>query len=635
MNIRYIASLASIVLMLLGAASCQKEVINGTTPESLVAEGSGEEIAFRALPAEFQRLRGDRMGSLPNGLSDLLARGNDTTLRFKAIAYNADGTNFFPTSDIKLDPDYLSGLRWGTEQAYKWPDNKIEVFAAIKAMETSLYDWNDPQLVETWLFLPPPYTNYETSLFKFDESDKSKNTIELVKPDFQTTHEDYNDIMVAHAIGDPEQHKAGGIPLKFEHILSEINVQVALSEGESGYPAQGLLMRYYKYAYIGGKFFSKDQEIFAPYYVNVAAVGLFDIKKFGTFTFNDKYLEDPEHQPIMNFEAVEVPVILDQSIKRSIIAYNRNDTEGPSVLQLTNQYQNVLGENDSYRFYIPPQTVTPWTGYKQHTEGKSQTEAPMDGGFYIGLLINFYTDTDKISAAGNTDYYLYPGFDVILNWKKRWIDAQPGGVEKIVGDQYHIPGSTYAWIAVPIPEDVKFESGKSYTFKINLLGNKPHRGLGYLAPIQPGRLSAAGNSNDFAAQRADPYTMDASYTNAIYHVNIKSLKNLFPTGVDDGVTNKFVNHIHYQMMIDETRLGPVVDYYIHDIRTSTPGDVGPIDSDGNNGVRLRGIPLIIDSGNPSTEMGPGLRSAPSKMTSEPILIKRDEETDHPVYEIIL
>ena len=571
MDTRYTASLAA-VLLALGSASCAKESLAGLRPETAPEATGSNAVSFRTLTDQYRGLRGKKEDAFPNGVADL----NGDHTEFKAVAYKADGTNFFPTSDIKLTPSYLSGSRWGTETAYEWPadGSKIEVFAYAKKQ-----DYNYRYYIEEY---GSDGSSYNSIITTFDNAAKANNNIALQFSNAQIS-ESNMDVVVAHAIGDPDKHKASGIPLKFEHIMSEVNVQVALSAGEPGYPAAGLsATEYLEFVLSGSKYEPVPKTIYAPYYVNVAAVKLMNIQYTGTFTFNDAYLTDPENEPVMKFTPTD-------RTERYVIPYDlRDTTEGSPVLQLTNEYQDVLGEG-KHRFYIPPQKVTPWTGYKQRTEGKTEAEAPMKTGFYIGLLINFYTDTDNVAEAGNMDYYLYPTLGSIAT--QRFIKTTPSGIGKDITD------GAYAWIAIPVPNFTEFESGKSYTFKINLLGNPAARGLGYVDPNQ---------------NVPTPYDdLTIWWGDHTYDLQAPKYQNVFlEKGVSDVITHSyFFNNSSYNYNGTEKTIEAIYE-------VSTGLNTNPVLP---RLTAAQGFPLIIGSGQTSS----GLNS---------IVTIDETDTDSPIIE---
>ena len=60
---------------------------------------------------------------------------------------------------------------------------------------------------------------------------------------------------------------------------------------------------------------------------------------------------------------------------------------------------------------------------------------------------------------------------------------------------YPATGENYAWMAVEIPESLKFEQGKKYTVILDFFSSTG-KGAGYVDPEEPGDLDGDGNADD-------------------------------------------------------------------------------------------------------------------------------------------
>ncbi|MGN1219324.1 MAG: fimbrillin family protein, partial [Candidatus Cryptobacteroides sp.] len=127
---------------------------------------------------------------------------------------------------------------------------------------------------------------------------------------------------------------------------------------------------------------------------------------------------------------------------------------------LTAEAQEVMTtEGNSGRWYLIPQTVKPWDRDNNLTNkgaSSSSSTSTYDHGTYLALKV-------KISASS----------------------------EKI----YPITGETSAWMAVPVPDDLKFEQGKKYNVTVDFF-SQDNNGAGYVDPEDPGELDGDTTNSD-------------------------------------------------------------------------------------------------------------------------------------------
>lgn len=127
---------------------------------------------------------------------------------------------------------------------------------------------------------------------------------------------------------------------------------------------------------------------------------------------------------------------------------------------LTAEAQEVMtNEGTSGRWYLIPQTVKAWdqANNKTNTDAANSTSGTTyDYGTYLALKV-------KISASS----------------------------EKI----YPVTGKTSAWMAVPVPEGLKFEQGKKYNVTVDFF-SQDNNGAGYVDPEEPGELDGNTTNSD-------------------------------------------------------------------------------------------------------------------------------------------
>ena len=126
---------------------------------------------------------------------------------------------------------------------------------------------------------------------------------------------------------------------------------------------------------------------------------------------------------------------------------------------LTTSSQEVMKSGaDGGRWYLIPQNVSSW-------DKDSDTEKTnASHGTYLGLKVKITTTTG--------DFKVYPR-----------------------------TGETSAWMAIPVPAELKFEQGKKYVVTIKFFGESGNGGAGNVDPEQPGDLDGDGEKNDDAGKK--------------------------------------------------------------------------------------------------------------------------------------
>lgn len=109
----------------------------------------------------------------------------------------------------------------------------------------------------------------------------------------------------------------------------------------------------------------------------------------------------------------------------------------------------MMTDGDNGKWYLVPQAVTSWA----RTTDQVNTEK----GTYLGL---------KVKITAPNDLVIYPA-----------------------------NGRETAWMAVEIPESLKFEQGKKYIVILDFFSSRG-QGAGYVDPEEPGDLDGNGNAND-------------------------------------------------------------------------------------------------------------------------------------------
>ena len=111
------------------------------------------------------------------------------------------------------------------------------------------------------------------------------------------------------------------------------------------------------------------------------------------------------------------------------------------------------GDDDGGRWYLIPQDVTSWV------KDSDSEKTNASHGTYLGLRVKITTTTG--------DFKVYPR-----------------------------TGDASAWMAIPVPAQLKFDQGKKYIVTIQFFGESGNGGAGYVDPEKPGDLDGNAETND-------------------------------------------------------------------------------------------------------------------------------------------
>lgn len=120
---------------------------------------------------------------------------------------------------------------------------------------------------------------------------------------------------------------------------------------------------------------------------------------------------------------------------------------------LTDTESEMMTNGNDGKWYLVPQTVTSWV----RTTGPADMKNELKG-TYLGL---------KVKITAPNDLVIYPA-----------------------------NGTETAWMAVEIPESLKFEQGKKYIVILDFFSSTGNGGAGYVDPEEPGDLDGDGNANN-------------------------------------------------------------------------------------------------------------------------------------------
>ena len=175
------------------------------------------------------------------------------------------------------------------------------------------------------------------------------------------------------------------------------------------------------------------------YTVIVDGVKLANMAGEGTYTFSTG-----------NMVATTGKVNTDESAD-----YDETFTSKTLTTSAVEVMSNATGENYG-RWYLIPQTVTPWKRVVAESETPDMTNE--SNGTYLALKV-------KITSKGGSK--VYPK-----------------------------TGETSAWMAVPVPSSLAFAQGKKYNVTIQFFGETGDGGAGYVDPEQPGELDGDTSNSD-------------------------------------------------------------------------------------------------------------------------------------------
>lgn len=210
------------------------------------------------------------------------------------------------------------------------------------------------------------------------------------------------DIVAAYAPNKTESDTSSpesSLPLTFNHCLTQVVVN-ALCNNEN-------------------------------YTVKVDEVKIANLAGEGTYTFSSNAM------------------VATESKKNSATSTDYSSSFTAKILNST--AQEVMTDVGTGRWYLVPQTVTPWN---QKTEMKNTSH-----GTYLALKINI-THKDGLQ--------IYPAS----------------------------PANATAWMAVPVTSQLAFVQGKKYNVTVKFFGEDGNGGAGYVDPEDPGELDGDNSTDD-------------------------------------------------------------------------------------------------------------------------------------------
>ena len=125
---------------------------------------------------------------------------------------------------------------------------------------------------------------------------------------------------------------------------------------------------------------------------------------------------------------------------------------------LSSSATEVMSDAGTGKWYLVPQTVASWKrDQSQSTESETNEMKNASNGAYLALKV-------KITTTGGSAVYPYSGTES-------------------------------AWMAVPVPEALKFEQGKKYNVTVDFFSSTGN-GAGYVDPEKPGELDGVSSTDD-------------------------------------------------------------------------------------------------------------------------------------------
>lgn len=134
------------------------------------------------------------------------------------------------------------------------------------------------------------------------------------------------------------------------------------------------------------------------------------------------------------------------------------DEEFEAKTLTTSPKEVMRSGDDGGRWYLIPQGVTSW----DKDSDSEKTNA--SHGTYLGLRVKITTTTG--------DFKVYPR-----------------------------TGDASAWMAIPVPAQLKFDQGKKYIVTIQFFGESGNGGAGYVDPEHPGDLDGDSDGNNDAGKK--------------------------------------------------------------------------------------------------------------------------------------
>lgn len=171
------------------------------------------------------------------------------------------------------------------------------------------------------------------------------------------------------------------------------------------------------------------------YTVKVDGIKLANLAGEGTYTFCTSA------ETVGNMVATTGKVNSDDSVD-----YSADITE----VSLSSTLSDELG-----KWYLIPQTVKAWD--QENNKNNTPSETITGNGTYLALKV-------LITSTGGANIYPYSG-------------------------------TTSAWMAVPVPEQLAFEQGKKYNVTVDFFSSEKN-GAGYVDPEVPGELDGDPDTDD-------------------------------------------------------------------------------------------------------------------------------------------
>lgn len=243
-------------------------------------------------------------------------------------------------------------------------------------------------------------TAYDTSAQKtgFARTINTETQTLEVTPASELAYQE--DLVAAYAAGKKESdatNTGNSLSLTFNHYLTQVVVKAKCSNSN--------------------------------YIVVVDRVKLANMAGHGTYTFSTNTMTAPD------------------GIKNN--QYSIDYTANFTAKTLTSDAQEVMTNAGTGKWYLIPQTITPWA---QSTDLENTSH-----GTYLALKV-------KITSAGGSKVYPYSGDES-------------------------------AWMAVPVPPSLAFAQGKKYNVTVDFLSSTGN-GAGYVDPEDPGELDGNNLTDD-------------------------------------------------------------------------------------------------------------------------------------------
>ena len=398
-------SATALAALALALASCQKSPVQGELAQSKPAVG------FRALGQS-----GLLKGAAADDVTSVAAL--EKAGFHVAVYKGSDGSLFIADSEATKNPGYGPQDNWGTGTTYYWPEENLDVVAV------SSYDKLTAE--------------YGFTTKSFGTAALGDNSFTYTTPADITKQIDV--VIAANSEANRTAHEGPGIPLAFQHIFAQVDVQVGNGIGKTLNNAPVMKI------------------------AGVALVNL--IKDGGEFNFPANTQEGKEWvagQPQTTLEKTTIWPNMGTT-RATFQAFAGAD--GGSTLELLpdeTEYEDAVQATQN--FFVLPQLLTEWKAPKEKLEDTADLSTT-NTGFRISFLSQI-TSADRL-----TRYFPKPS--------RTDVD--------------------YDWISVAVPSDVldKFAPGIKYVFRVNF-NSDGNGNFGYEDPIPgdiPGGEHNPGNTPD-------------------------------------------------------------------------------------------------------------------------------------------